>query len=158
MLLQFTDGQSFAQGCCGFLYRPATEQETTPRIILTVQIGGIETQAVVDTGGVYLVCDPEMADGLHLDPSYGVGSASLLIRGQTVSGTLYRLPLALVPQEGRGLEVEVTAFVPRLQPNESWNLPSFMGLSGCLERLRFAVDPATDTFYFGAIEQGEALL
>ena len=158
MLLQFTNGRPFAQGCCGFLYRPATERETTPRIILTVQISGIETQAALDTGGVYLVCDPEVADLLDLDPSSGVGSDSLGIRGRKVSGTLYRLPLRLVPDEGRGLELEVTAFVPSLEPYETWGLPSFMGLSGCLERLRFAVDPATDTFYFGAMEQEEALL
>jgi hypothetical protein len=158
MLLQFTDGQPFAQGCCGFLYRPATERDTTPRIILTVQISGIETQTALDTGGVYLVCDPEIADLLNLDPSSGVGTDTLGIREWKGSGTLYRLPLMLVSDEGRGLELEVTAFVPSLQPGETWRLPSYMGLSGCLERLRFAVDPATDTFYFGAMEQEEAPL
>src|SRR5207249_4481430 len=29
------------------------------------------------------------------------------------------------------------------------DLPSILGLHGCLERARFAFDPATDTFYFG---------
>ena len=28
-------------------------------------------------------------------------------------------------------------------------LPSILGLHSCLERVRFAFDPATDTFYFG---------
>ena len=33
---------------------------------------------------------------------------------------------------------------------ERWGeLPSFLGLMGCLERMRFAVDPLDNTFYFG---------
>jgi len=152
MLLNFQDGRSFAQGACPFLYHPATEWDTTPRIIVTVQIEGIRTQTVVDTGGVYLVCDPEMAALLNLDPTSGLGTTKLNIRGHKVPGTLHRLSLTLLAEEGQSLELEATAFVPHLQPAEQWNLPSFMGLTGCLERLRFAVDPATDTFYFGALE------
>jgi len=32
-MLRFKDNRPFSQGACTFLYRPATEQETTPRII-----------------------------------------------------------------------------------------------------------------------------
>ncbi|MGA9380505.1 MAG: hypothetical protein WBV73_17210 [Phormidium sp.] len=35
---------------------------------------------------------------------------------------------------------------------EYWgDFPSFIGLNGFLERIRFAIDPNTDTFYFGQI-------
>ncbi len=52
MALYFEDGQTFSQGACTYLYRPATEAEKTPRILVPVQIEGIETQAMLDTGGV----------------------------------------------------------------------------------------------------------
>ncbi|MFB0536973.1 MAG: hypothetical protein ACETWR_18565 [Anaerolineae bacterium] len=150
-MLRFEDGRLFSQGACTFSYRPATEQDTTPRIMIGVQIEGLYTETAVDTGGVYLVCDPEIVDLLKLDPSSGLGTDKLQIRGFEVGGTLHRVSLTLLAQEGQSLELEVTAFVPHPQPNELWNLPPFMGLTGCLERLRFAVDPGTNVFYFGPL-------
>jgi hypothetical protein len=156
MLLKFEDGRPFAQGASTYLYRPATQWETTDRVHVAVRIEHIPTQAVVDTGAVYLVCDPEIADLLDLDPASGWEvDRPLLIRGYRVSGTLHRLHLTLLAEEGEPLTLEVPAFVPCLQPNELWNLPYFMGLFGCLECIRFAVDPTTKTFYFGAIDEGD---
>jgi hypothetical protein len=156
MLLKFEDGRPFAQGAATYRYRPATQRETTDRIHVVVRIEHIiETQAVLDTGAVYFVCDPEIADLLDLDPASGWEvDRPLLIRGYRVSGTLHRLYLTLSAEEGESLTLEVPAFVPHLQPNELWDLPYFMGLFGCLECIRFAVDPATKTFYFGAIDEG----
>jgi len=34
-------------------------------------------------------------------------------------------------------------------PENVPELPSLLGLHGCLERARFAFDPASDTFYCG---------
>jgi predicted aspartyl protease len=150
-MLHFEDGRLFSQGACTFSYRPATEQDTTPRIMISVQIEGLYTETAVDTGGAYLVCDPEIADLLKLDPSSGLGTDKLQVRGSQVGGTLHRVSLTLLAQKGRSLALEVTAFVPRLHPNELWNLPSFIGLTGCLEFLRFAVDPGTNAFYFGPL-------
>jgi len=153
MLLAFQDGRSFAQGACNYLYRPATPEETTPRIVVEVLIEGIQAQAILDTGGTYLVCDPQIADVLNLDPADALETARLNIRGVTIFGSIHRVFLTLLAREGQGMELEVTAFVPDTPPYLQWNLPSFMGLSGCLERLRFAVDPVTDTFYFGTLEE-----
>ncbi|MBI3732481.1 MAG: hypothetical protein HY259_03370 [Chloroflexi bacterium] len=76
----------------------------------------------------------------------------MLIRGIWYSGRLYLLNLTLLAIEGYSLELSATAFVPDSEWAESWgHLPSFLGLPGCLERLRFAVDPSTDTFYFGPL-------
>ena len=155
MLLRFEDGRPFAQGACPFVYRPATERETVHRIFVPVQIEDIQTEAVVDTGGVYLVCQPEIAALLSLDPASAIRTDELNIRGRKVPGALYRLYLTLLAEEGKSHKLEIIAFVPRLEPNEPWNLPSFMGLTGCLEWIRFAVDPITDTFYFGAIDEGD---
>jgi len=45
----------------------------------------------------------------------------------------------------------ITMFIPQLQSGESWLLANFLGLSGFLERVRFAVDPANCMFYLGPI-------
>jgi len=152
MLLSFEDGRPFARGAATYLDHLATKPETTPRIFVHVQIEHILTETVIDTGAPYLVCDPEIADRLDLDPSSGYKVAPLRIRGHTVDGTLHRLCLTLLAEEGDSLTLEVSAFVPCLQPNQLWDLPYYMGLLGCLEWVRFAVDPTTNTFYFGAID------
>ncbi|MBI4531612.1 MAG: hypothetical protein HY709_08815, partial [Candidatus Latescibacteria bacterium] len=47
-------------------------------------------------------------------------------------------------EEGENVEVEATWFI-----SPDWPGPIVIGWKGCLERLRFAVDPSEDTFYFG---------
>ena len=60
------------------------------------------------------------------------------------------IELRLLADEGDSLTVDATAFIPDVE--EYWgDLPTFIGLTGFLERLRFAVDPSTDTFYFGSL-------
>jgi hypothetical protein len=49
--------------------------------------------------------------------------------------------IALQIEEGEGFKVEATVLVPTLRAGEQWLLPNFLGLTGFLERVRFAVDP-----------------
>lgn len=155
MPLTFPDGRPFTIGAASYSYRPATENETTERIIVEIQIGEITTEAVVDTGGVYLFCTPSIADRLSLDEESALsGVKEILFRGQWVKGRLYRLGLVLLAEEGNSLNFEATAFVPEDYREDTWvEIPCFLGLFGCLERLRFAVNPDLDkpTFYFGPI-------
>jgi hypothetical protein len=151
MSLHFLDGEIFAAGSCTYSYRPATEQDRAARIFVPIQAEEIPTEAVLDTGGVYWVCDPQIAALLGLNPADGLGTAKLGIRGRTFAGVLHRVSLTFLAEQGESCVVEVTAFVPDLHPQDEWKLPSFLGWMGCLERLRFAVDPNTDTFHFGSI-------
>lgn len=64
-----SDGERFATGAITYQYRPATTHETTPRIILVVETDGILTEAVVDTRGVYLFCNPHIVRRLPLAPT-----------------------------------------------------------------------------------------
>lgn len=155
MSLRFEDGRPFAQGTCPYLHRPLTEAETTNRILVNVKINGLETQAVVDTGGVWLVCDPGFAEVLELDPEGGWECPPLWIRGHQFRGMLHRLRVTLVAEEGQDLELEGTAFVPEPEPYQSWPWLSFLGFHGCLERIRFAVNPITETFYFGPANEAD---
>lgn len=152
MPLSFPNGEKFSDGAMPYEYRPATHAESTPRIVLTIAIGSFETSAFVDTGGVYFICAPQIARRLQLTATGVVASEKLRWRNRTLSGVLHRIPVTFYASEGASLTIEVTAFVPVIEPEE-WNdeLPCVLGMSGCLERLRFAVDPSTNTFYFGEL-------
>jgi hypothetical protein len=151
MTLAFPTGEPFARGVTGYDYRPATAHETTPRLVLEVAIEGILAEAVVDTGGVYLVCHPDIARRLSLTPAEALsGVQGILLRGTVVHGRLYRLTLTLLADQGEDVMIQTTAFVPEPEEAEHWgDLPCLLGLYGCLERVRFAVDPRAEHFYFG---------
>jgi hypothetical protein len=156
MPLTFLNGARFATGATAYQYRPATSDETTPRLLLEVEIDGIRTEAIVDTGGVYLFCNPTIARLLSLTPAEALSDIqAILFRGVHIHGRLYRLSLTLLADEGDDVTIQATAFVPEPEEAEHWgDMPCLLGLHGCLERARFAVDPRTEQFYFGPAAEG----
>lgn len=149
-LLFFANGDSFATGAFPLKYGPATETETTNRIVIPVEIQGIRTWAVVDTGAPYVICAPKVAADAGIDPASALERKTMLIRQMRLDGFVYRLNLKLKAEVGEDLDVDGTVFVPEVE--EFWgDFPSFIGLAGFLERIRFAIDPNTDTFYFGQL-------
>jgi hypothetical protein len=149
-LLSFPTGNTFASGATHFSYRPGTQIETTPRIWLQIGIEGLLAAAIVDTGAPYVVCSADIAERLQLDPKTALGTERLLIRGFFVGGRLYRLNVRFHAEWGVSLDVEATAFIPNPDWYDRWgDLPSFIGLGGCLARIRFGIDPTDDIFYFG---------
>jgi hypothetical protein len=157
MSLQFGNGEPFATGVTPYAYQPASEQETTPRIIISVNIQGIQTSAFVDTGGVYAIFSPEIAAQLHLDPNHGAQADPIRWRGggEKLQGVLHRIPITLLAEEGTSLTIEATCFVPKLTHWQQWqpDFPCILGMYLCFDRLRFAVDPDPDNemFYFGTL-------
>lgn len=112
MLLHFANGTPFCSGSTPYAYRPATQRENSPRILLTVQIEGVQTTAFVDTGGINLLCAPEIAARAGIDPLAGIPSEPLLWRSHRVHGALHRVALTWPAAEGESVEIEATAFVP----------------------------------------------
>lgn len=153
MLLSFTDGEaSFATGALRYSYAPVPGRaDITPRIMIEVEIEGEQEPAVLDTGAPYLICSPALAERLWLDPEDALEATIIRIQGVPLRGRVHRANFVLQAQEGNGLDFQATAFVPDVDQNLPANfLPiSFLGLHGCLERVRFAVDPSSETFYFG---------
>jgi hypothetical protein len=52
----------------------------------------------------------------------------------------------LLADTGEPLDVPATVFV-----TPDWPGPNFLGYQGLLQRIRFAVDPESNRFYFGPI-------
>lgn len=74
----------------------------------------------------------------------------MLIRGMRLDGLIFPLNVTLKAEFGEELDVDATVFVP--DSEYLWgDFPSFIGLGGFLERIRFAIDPNMDTFYFGQL-------
>lgn len=151
MLQLASDSQPFATGSSRYQFDPLPGSDISARIMLEVSIGDYKVPAVLDTGTSYLICSPDLAELLDLDANTALQKHTHLIRGTRVPGLLHRIELTLPATEGSSLTLEVTAFVPdRSQSDLGVSFPSFLGFTLCLERTRFAVDPATQTFYFGA--------
>ena len=148
MPLQFQDGQSFVSGACQFRDALLGQSDLTPKIYIDIEIDGFTTEAVVDTGGVYLVLNPGLID---VDPGEALEAARVVVRGYPYDGYLYRVTFNIPADQGAGLQVDATAFVPKLKAYESWPLPNFLGWQGCLERFRLALDPRQNSFYFGPV-------
>ena len=109
--------------------------------------GEVADVAALDTGAPFCVLQPELGDRLGSDGEV----TRQLIRGAWRTGRLVRAPLTLLADDGGelvdALELEATVF---LLDEEVFDLPTVLGLNGFLERLRWAVDPVAETFYFGA--------
>jgi len=150
MLLSFTNGEPFALGATNFRYRPVS-QDITPRIILQIEIEGELVDAILDTGATYVVCSPHVARRIGIVGN-GLERITLRIRNARLHGYLHRLNLRFYATDGDPLDLEATVFVPEVDLGDAWDdLPSYIGLTGCLERMKYAVDPASDTFYFGPL-------
>lgn len=118
------------------------------RIVIPVVIGPASEPvlAVVDTAASWCIFEGEVgasvAQGLTRIP----GRAILSTRLGVLQGTLYRGQVTLPADEGESLDLDATVFVC-----SDWPGPNFLGYQGLLQRIRFAVDPESNTFYFGRI-------
>ncbi len=144
----------------GFSTGVATYEDSYPgdegaaRIVLSVSVEGrISTQAVVDTGAPWCILDPELARRVGVSADEGYTPATRLsIRGILYTGSLHAMSIGLRNErEGDDLEIPATVFVPKILPEETWPHPNFLGLTGLLDRIRFAVDPVENAFYFGPL-------
>jgi len=110
--------------------------ETIPRPVL----------AVVDTAAPWCIFEHEVGSVLRQHFSPVEMGVLLDTRLGTLKGSLYRIPVALPADEGQPLEAEATVFL-----SPEWHGPNFIGYQGLLQRIRFAVDPEVNLFYFGRI-------
>jgi hypothetical protein len=142
-MLRLDNGTVFATGSAPYNFLP----EGNPRLQVQIEIDGQKLSAAVDTAAPYFICNVATAESLGITAEDHLGVRELSTRKGVVSGKLYRIPLVLLATEGESVEIDATTFVPN---DEMWNAePLFLGLFNCLDRVRFAVDPAAEKFYFG---------
>ena len=115
-----------------------------PRILIRLDMEDALVFAVVDTAAPWCVFRPEVND--HLEPSLTriPGRVVLDTRLGRFQGSLHRGSLRILAEEGQSLDVEATVFV-----TPDWPGPNFLGYQGFLQRIRFAVVPASNTYFFG---------
>lgn len=136
----------FASGRSGFLDHLPSGRETTSKVYVKISPAdlGRVVLAQLDTGAAWSILEAEIADAVGAFEVAGLDQ-TIHTRVGEIPGKLVRLGLTLVADEGDSLAIESTVFV-----SENWPLHSFLGYAGFLERIRFALDPSSNQFYFGA--------
>ncbi len=136
---------SFATGLSRYL--DSEERETVPeaRIVIRVMSSPASEPflAVMDTAAPWCVFRPEVVLN-HFEPI--PDPVTLSTRLGVFRGSLHRGLLTLLADTGEPLEVPSTVFV-----TPHWPGPNFLGYQGLLQRIRFAVNPESNLFYFGRI-------
>jgi hypothetical protein len=153
-MLFLRNGEPFTTGVMDYEFRPVTPSDINQRIILRITVENIPALAVLDTGGPYLIIAPAVADRLGFDSDSSLKRTDINIRGEKFYGNLHRVDVKLTAVDGASTIFQATAFIPDADQEEKWgNLPTFLGIESCLERIRFALDPDPDEpkFYFGAL-------
>lgn len=144
----------FAAGWLTYTDHFGNDNLRNTRIVISIVVGdGLATTTIVDTGALWCIIGPEEAtaiDDKYLEP---VREDRIVVRGSSYHGTVFHIPITLYTEHiGTNITIEASVFVPTLPPNVEWKHPNFIGLDGFLHRLRFAIDPADNKFYFGLIE------
>ena len=139
-------GEPFASNAARYYEEdPSLESEQTSIHVQIIIQGDIEiaTLARLDPATPWVVLNAELTETLGLGADGP--DAHLQTAAGRMKGTLERYPIVLAAQEGQSLEIDATLFVC-----SEWRRGNYLGYTGLLERIRFAIDPASQLFYFGS--------
>ena len=139
------DWEQFISGVSSYYEEDLSLDSNQTSVHVNIELHGnmpIATLARLDPATPWVVLNAELNSQLGLRPS------STQIELRTVAGlmkgSLERFPITLAAEEGNALEIEATLFVCN-----DWRRGNFLGYSGFLQRIRFALDPLRRKFYFG---------
>jgi hypothetical protein len=118
------------------------------RIYLQVLLGefSFPLDAMVDTGTPWCIFDPSIDERVLAGLEVVEGPVFLKTHLGKFQGTLYQGSLKILADEGDSLDVDAVMF---LCPD--WPGGNFIGYLGLLQKIRFAVDPHRNRFYFSAL-------
>lgn len=142
------NGQPFSAGRAHFADELPEGPEGTNKVYLKFQVEGLDAplMGVLDTGAPWSCLDPEVAEAVRATDAAGEPKRIRTHAG-VFDGKLVRLTVTLLADEGESWSVDSTVFVPT---DPGWPKGrSFLGYGGLLERIRFALDPSVNDFYFG---------
>ncbi len=120
--------------------------EPTAKVFVKVRFRGLSQPflALVDTGAAWSVLAPDLAQAAGVTVEDG-DPADLSTRFGLKRGHLVKVPFTIVADDGEPLNTEGTFFVAPDWPSGQ----VFLGYSGLLDSIRFALDPQANHFYFG---------
>jgi hypothetical protein len=130
--------------------RFAPMHESGPHTLLVAvpcHVGGLPQvgYGLLDTAAEWCVLPPSTADLLGVADMEPEDPVRLSTRLGVFDGHRVRLPVEFPADVGVSLTVPATFFV-----SADWPGPLVVGWRGCLERMRFALDPTEEAFYFAA--------
>jgi hypothetical protein len=142
------EDQPFTTGRCRYTDADGRSHGAA-KICIKVVPGNWESPvlAVLDSAADWSVINSEIAEDLGL---FGIEGESIALstRFGTIAGRLVHAPMTLVADDGDSLRIDATVFISADWPRKAG---TFLGYSGLLERIRFAVDPQRNDFFFGPI-------
>ena len=105
-------------------------------------------QALLDTAAEWCMLPAGVAERIGLDLTSDPGTVRVETRLGFFSGRLERLTLTLIATEGQAVDIDATFFICR-----EWQGPIVVGWKGCLERIRFGLDPSAEKcrFFFASV-------
>jgi hypothetical protein len=120
--------------------------EPTAKIYVQLRLENMHQDllAQLDTGAAWSILAPDVARKARISVETG-DPARLSTRFGLKDGYLVRTAFSFVAEEGDPFDTEGTFFVCPDWP-EGLN---FLGYSGLLDSIRFALDPQKNHFYFG---------
>lgn len=145
MLLKQSNGLNFTTGRSKFLDQAESSQGAAAKIWVKIEPVslGQTILAQLDTGAAWSILDAEVASELNLFDDKGE-LVTISTRVGTRKFRLKRIPVEILADQGDSLSIEATvAVLP------DWHQGTFIGYAGLLERIKFAVDPSENYFYFG---------
>lgn len=101
--------------------------------------------ALLDTAAEWCILPGAIVRLLDLDLTPDPDTLPYCTRRGTFHGRFERLSLTLIATEGQKVEVNATFFIC------DWTGPIIVGWRGCLERIRFGLDPSTGMWYFASL-------
>jgi hypothetical protein len=144
------NGRKFTCGYATYRGQAPGAREPTDKIFVPIEFQGIPDNgllAQVDTGAAYSMLDVGIAEAL--DVLNGDGELTTIsTRFGPITGRLERISVSLLAEEGESLDFEATFLVSR-----DWTVRTFIGYTGFLDRIRIALDPLVNLFYFGDCER-----
>jgi hypothetical protein len=140
------DGDRFTCGRATFSDSSPYQPEPTAKVYVKVRFGNLHesVMAQIDTGAAWSILAPDMAQAVNVSFENG-DSARLNTRLGIKRGRLVKVGFTFVAEAGDPFDTEGTFFVSPDWPDGL----NFLGYSGCLDSIRFALDPQANYFYFG---------
>lgn len=139
-------GQPLTTGEARFFDQIPGSPEPNAKVFVRFRLGEQvdEVTGLLDTGATYSIFRSDLADYAGL-PTESSGTATVSTRLGSFKGRLVRSAITLVADQGEELRTEATFLIV-----DDWPGGNFLGYTGFLERIRFALDPPANRFYFGS--------